>query len=252
MPAPLAPDMPPAFRALVRVLRPPVRALTRHEWHGAEHLPPHGQGFIVASNHVSEFDPITLAHFLVDHGYTPRIMAKESLFRTPGLGTLLRGVGQIPVARGGSRAAESLEVARRVLEEGACVVVMPEGTLTRDPALWPMQGKTGVARLALMAEVPVLPVGQWGAHHLLAPYARVPTRPWARHRVQVRMGPPVDLDDLRSGPRTATALREASARIIHDISALVGEIRGENPPETPFRPDPSAPRPGRRRPEGAT
>lgn len=245
MPAPLAPDMPRAFRALVRVLRPPVRALSRRDWAGAENLPPQGQGFIVASNHVSEYDPITLAHYLVDHGYTPRFLAKEGLFTAPVVGPVMTAVGQIPVLRGSARAAESLRAAEEALADGACVVVMPEGTLTRDPDLWPMEGKTGTARLALRTNVPVLPAGQWGAQQLLAPYARFPSRPWARHRVHVRIGPPVELDDLRAGPLTATALREATARIMRGITTEVAAVRGGTPPATPFRPDPAAPHPKR-------
>lgn len=245
MPAPFAPDMPPAFRAVARVLRPPVRALTRRDWSGAEHLPPQGQGFIVASNHLSEFDPITLAHYLVDLGYTPRFLAKDGLFRTPVVGQVLSAVGQIPVYRGSARAAESLAAAAEALQKGACIVVLPEGTLTRDPHLWPMQGKTGTARLALSADVPVIPVGQWGVQNLLAPYAWMPTRPWKRHRVHVQAGPPVDLEDLRRGPITADALKEATARIMRDITALVAGHRTDPPPREPMRPDPKAPHPTR-------
>ena len=54
---------------------------------------------------------------------------------------------------------------------GECVVVYPEGTITRDPDLWPMVGKSGAARIALATGCPVIPIGQWGAQEVLAPYA---------------------------------------------------------------------------------
>ena len=58
------------------------------------------------------------------------------------------------------------------MRDGECVVVYPEGTLTRDPDLWPMTGKSGAARIALETGCPVIPVGQWGAQELLPPYAK--------------------------------------------------------------------------------
>ena len=73
------------------------------------------------------------------------------------------------------------------IESGEAVVVYPEGTLTRDPALWPMTGKTGAARIALATGCPVIPMAQWGAQRVLAPYGkrsapRVLREYGARHR----------------------------------------------------------------------
>ena len=81
-------------------------------------------------------------------------------------------------------------------------MVYPEGTITRDPDLWPMTGKSGAARIALATGCPVIPVGQWGAHQLLAPYSKKPDL-FPRKKIIVLAGDPVDLSDLldRSGPR---------------------------------------------------
>lgn len=223
---------PSAYRVVIAGLRPIVAGLTRQVWSGGEHLPAEG-GFIVAANHVSEIDPFTLAHFLVDHGTPPAFLAKESLFRIPVVGPLLPRLGQVPVHRGTARATESLDAAGRAVTEGHCVVILPEGTLSRDPDLWPMRAKSGVGRLALMTGAPVVPIAQWGVQQLLAPYARRPTGLFSRHTMHVRAGAPVDLADLQGRPDSAAA-REATDRIMGALTAQLAEIRGEQPPPAPF------------------
>lgn len=221
------------YRAAAVLLRPFLSAMTRRDWQGAEHLAGPG-GVIVAANHVTQFDPLTLAHFLYDQGRAPAIMAKHSLWDVPLLGSLLTNTGMIPVRRGSSAALESLETAAARLAEGRCVAVFPEGTVTRDPDLWPMVGKTGTARLALMTNVPVVPVAQFGAHRILPAYSKK-FRPIPRKDVAVHAGAPVDLDDLRDRPMDGVVLKEATARIMGAITALEAGIRGETPPE-PFDP----------------
>src|SRR5690606_31973752 len=151
---------------------PPITcSITRRDWRGAENLP--ARGLTAAANHVTEVDPVTLAHFLYGQGRAPKITAKASLFSVPVLGGILRRTGMIPVHRGTAGAAQSLVDATARLDEGECVVFFPEGTLTRDPDGWPMVGKTGAARLALASRAPVVPIAQWGAEQLLAPYGKV-------------------------------------------------------------------------------
>ena len=125
----------------------------------------------------------------------PRFLAKEDLFRIPVVGRALRGAGQIPVSRG-TRDRSSLDVAVAALGRGEVIVVYPEGTLTRDPDLWPMKGKSGVGRLALTSRAPVIPLAQWGAQEVLDRYARRPGNVLRRPVQHVRVGPPVDLSDL--------------------------------------------------------
>jgi len=210
-----------------------MRAMTRRHWAGTEHLP---QGaFIAAANHVSYADPLTLLHFLIDHGHYAKILAKHTLFDVPGLGHLLRSTGMIPVYRGTDRASGALHQAEARLAVGEGVAVFPEGTVTRDPDLWPMVAKTGVVRLALATGAPLIPVGQWGAHELLPQGAWLP-RPIPRKPITVIAGPPIDLSDLRDEPMGAEVLREGSRRLMVTITGLVARARGEDAPAELFDP----------------
>lgn len=217
-----------AYRNIARLVRPLMRSMTRRDWQGMEHLPVEG-GFVVAGNHMSNIDPLTFAHYVYDAGFAPRILAKASLFRVPVLGALLRATGQIPVERNSTHAHDALAPAIESLRAGRCVAVFPEGTLTRDPDLWPMTAKTGVARLALEARVPVIPVAQWGMQDILPRYSKR-FRPFPRKHVSVHAGPPVPLDDFYDRPLDAATLREATERIMDAITAILAGIRGEQPP----------------------
>ena len=162
-----------AFNIAVPILKPTLLATTKHTWIDGEKIPATG-GCILVLNHVSHIDPLTAAHIVYDHGRKPRYLAKSGLFKNKVLGYFLRGAGQIPVERLSKNAKGAFDAAVAAVEAGECVVVYPEGTLTRDPDLWPMQGKTGAARIALETGCPVVPMGQWGAHDLLYPYAKRP------------------------------------------------------------------------------
>jgi 1-acyl-sn-glycerol-3-phosphate acyltransferase len=217
-----------AYRNVARIVRPPMMAMTRRDWHGAENLQQDG-GFIVASNHMTNIDPLTFAHFLWDNGIAPRILAKSSLFKVPVLGGVLRATHQIPVFRGTAAAGDSLTAAEKAIAAGECVAVFPEGTLTRDPDLWPMVAKTGVARLALASRAPVVPVAQWGAQDLMGRYGKMLHAIPAK-RVTVVAGPPVKLDDLYDRPLDTATLREATDRVMTAITQLLEGIRGESAP----------------------
>lgn len=223
-----------AYLLTVHSIRPLLVILTRRDWRGAEHLPTTG-GFIVAPNHLSHVDPLTFAHFLYNSGRPPRFLAKSALFTIPVVGWVVHNAGQIPVHRESRNAAEAFSGAVAAVDAGECVVIYPEGTLTRDPALWPMVGKTGAARVALATGCPVIPVAQWGPQQMLPPYSRRP-RLLRRTRVQVTAGPPVDLDDLRGLPITPEVLRRATERILARITTMLAELRGEPAPAQLFDP----------------
>jgi 1-acyl-sn-glycerol-3-phosphate acyltransferase len=208
--------------------------LTRRDWRGQENLPATG-GCVVVTNHISHFDPLTFAHFVNDAGRAPRFLGKASVFEVPFVGSILRNAGQIPVYRESRDATAAFRAAVAAVEDGECVAIYPEATLTRDPDLWPMSGKTGAARVALETGCPVVPIAQWGAHELLRPYAKVPHL-LPRKTMHVWAGPPVDLVDLRGKEMTASLLRDASERIIDAVTALLGDIRGEDAPEERFDP----------------
>ena len=152
-----------------------------------------------------------------------------------GIGTLLRGCGQLPVRRGEADAANVLKVAEQALADGECVVIYPEGTASRDPEQWPMIAKTGVARLALASGVPVIPVACWGAQDIL-PYGTTKPHLWPRHTVKMLAGPPVDLTEFEGKPFTADVLRGATNAIMADVATLLAELRGEQPPAEPYHP----------------
>ncbi|WP_242454548.1 lysophospholipid acyltransferase family protein [Bailinhaonella thermotolerans] len=218
----------------VGILRPLLAIVVRHRWRGREHVPAHG-GVIIAANHLSWSDPLFLSLFLYNSGRWPVFLAKSGIFEVPLLGPFLRQVKQIPVYRDRSDAALSLRDAEKGLREGAAVIVYPEGTCTRDPDLWPMAAKTGVARLAIKTGVPVIPVAHWGAQDVL-PYGDKLPRLFPRKTFKVLAGPPVDLSAYRDRPLTASTLRAATEEVMKAITHQLSEIRHEKPPAEPYRP----------------
>lgn len=221
----------------VTVLRPPLMVLTKRDWHGGEHVPAEG-GCVLAVNHVSEFDPLPFAHYAYDHGRLPRFLGKAEVFQVPVLGRILTNAGQIPVYRKTADASKAFSAAVDAVENGEAVVVYPEGTISRDPGLWPMRGKSGAARIALSTGRPVIPCAQWGPQDILAPYARRP-RLFPRKTMRIRVGAPVDLSDFSHLPvedLTPEVLHEATGRIMAAITDLLAEIRGEVAPAERFDP----------------
>jgi 1-acyl-sn-glycerol-3-phosphate acyltransferase len=218
----------PSYRFVEILLRLPLGAVARRTWAGGENIPAEG-GFVACANHLTYVDPLTLGHFLYDHAAPPRFLAKASLFRIPLFGRLVVGTGQIPVTRGSAEAGHAYQAAVEAVRAGECVVVYPEATLTRDPDLWPMGGKTGAARVALTTGCPIIPIAQWGPQDLLAPYGKVP-RLLPRPHVRIAAGPPVDLSAFRGRPADAGVLREATSAILDDITDLLRGLRGETPP----------------------
>ena len=228
----------PYMRFAVLLVYPMVSLLFRRRWAGLDRIPATGPA-IVAVNHISYADPLIFARFIWDAGRVPRYLAKESLFRLPFfLGRIVTGAGQIPVHRETADAAQALQGAVAALGRGEVVLIYPEGTVTRDPDFWPMQAKTGVARLALLAPgVPVVPVGQWGAQWFLDVYSRR-FRPWPRKQITIRAGAPVDLSDFAGSEPDSEVLRQMTDRIMVAVRDLVAETRGEQPPAE-FHPRPA-------------
>ncbi len=222
------------YRLAVSVVKPLLLVFTKRSWGGAENVPPSG-GVIIAANHISYIDPLTLAHFLYDNGRLPRFLAKSTLFDVPFIGRVFRGAQQIPVRRGTADAAQALGAAVEALERGECVLIYPEGTATRDPQTWPMHARTGIARLALTTGVPVIPVAQWGAHRIL-PYPSKRPRLLPRTTIEVLAGLPVDLSAYRGAEQTAAVLRSATDDIMGRIARQLSELRGEPVPGEVFDP----------------
>ncbi|MEU8958222.1 lysophospholipid acyltransferase family protein [Streptomyces sp. NPDC048518] len=222
------------YRLAAVIAKPPLVVLFKRDWRGMEHIPAEG-GFITAVNHNSHIDPFSYAHFQYNTGRVPRFLAKDGLFKGGFVAKVMKGTGQIPVYRETTNALDAFRAAVAAIEDGECVAFYPEGTLTRDPDLWPMTAKSGAARVALKTRCPVIPVAQWGANLALAPYSKKPAF-FPRKTLQVKAGPPVDLSRFYGKEPTNEVLREVTEAIMAAITELLEEIRGEKAPETPYDP----------------
>lgn len=213
------------------LLKPLALLFTRPRWRGLEHVPRTG-GVVLAANHISHADPVAIADFVVFGAARPgRFLIKSTVFRGHGpVATILRGAGQIPVRRQSADAAVALGDAVAALRAGECVVIYPEGTVSRDPGKWPMLARTGVARLALVTGAPVVPVAQWGAQAVLDSYRTPGLHLLPPHRVDVVAGPPVDLSAYAGRELTGEVLRAATADVMAAITALLEPLRGEQRP----------------------
>jgi 1-acyl-sn-glycerol-3-phosphate acyltransferase len=228
----------PMWRLIsVIVLYPLLRVLIKHKWEGRQNIPKTG-GIILAPNHLSYVDWGTDALFFYKSGRYPTFLIKSQAFEVKFIGPFLRKAGQLPVYRGRADAALVLKEAEKALAAGAAVIIYPESTATRDPDLWPMVAKTGVARLALATGAPVIPVAHWGTQDIL-PYGSKKVRLFPRKTVRTVAGPPVDLSQWAGQATSARALRAATAAIMAEVAALVGQLRGEQPPAVPYDPSSS-------------
>ncbi|NYE94641.1 1-acyl-sn-glycerol-3-phosphate acyltransferase [Psychromicrobium silvestre] len=216
------------FHILADTLRPLMNIMLGKEWLQLEKLP-RDTGFIICPNHCTEIDPILVGQMLYSNGLPPHFLTKASLFKIPVVGKVLAGSLQIPVDRAGPTARRSLEVAQEVLDQRGAIVIYPEGTLTRDPDLWPMKGHTGAARLALQTGAPVIPVAHWGAQEVFPRYAKM-VKLFPRKKVRMIVGDPVDLDEFRDKPQDKQLLDAVTEKILVEITLLLAGLRGEQPP----------------------
>ena len=214
------------------VLAPLLSVLIRNKYEGQENIPAKG-GVILAPNHISYVDWGTDALFFYRCGRYPTFLIKSGAFKVPFIGWFLLKAGQLPVYRGAADAALVLKQAEKRIRQGAAVVVYPEGTATRDPELWPMVAKTGVGRLALVTGAPVIPVAHWGTDDILH-YGDKKPKLFPRKTVRTIAGPPVDLSEWAGQAHSAKALRAATEKIMAEVTALLGQLRGETPPAVPY------------------
>lgn len=222
-----------AFGLAVVIVKPILLGTTKQEWENGERIPETG-GCVLVLNHVSHADPLTAAHLAWEYGRPVRYLAKASLFKNKAFAGFMRAAGQIPVERSAG-GATAFQAAVDAVNGGELVVVYVEGSITKDPAGWPMKGKSGAARIGLATGAPVIPVGQWGAQELLPPYS-AKLRPIPRKPIRMKVGDPVDLADLVGEEQTPEVIGEATRRIMKDLTGLVADLRGEEPPAEPFDP----------------
>ena len=200
------------------------------------HKMPRQGALVFAPNHYSEIDPIVMGVVAWKLGRLPRFLAKASLFKIPVAGWLLARSGQVPVQRGGSvRGSQPVAAARKLAELGQMVVVYPEGSLTRDPDMWPMRGKTGAVRIALEQGIPVIPAAHWGTEALMPRYSKKLSL-FPRKTITVKIGDPVDLSRFSERSLDTATLNEATAVVMDAITHLLEDLRGEKAPEKRWNP----------------
>ena len=218
----------PSFFWVLAVLILPLWNLAvKYRFHHPERMPRTG-AFVMSPNHYSEVDPVVMGVAAWKLGRAPRFLAKASLFKNPVLGWFLRSSGQIPVERSGSQSHAAIRAAEDLVSKGRMVIVYPEGSLTRDPDMWPMRGKTGAVRIALERGIPLVPAAHWGTQQILPRYGKKLSL-FPRKTVDVIIGEPIDLSAYE-GKLDQASLTAATAVLMDAIAALLAELRGEPAP----------------------
>ncbi|MDO5287321.1 MAG: lysophospholipid acyltransferase family protein [Actinomycetia bacterium] len=200
------------------LFRPVCRYGFRPTVEGEENIPARG-GAVLAANHTSAGETFLLPAMIRRRMTFP---AKAELFTGHDLPShvvawFLKAVGQVPMDRSGGRAsAMGLEPVMEVLRAGGLVGIFPEGTRSRDGRLH--RGRTGVARLALSAQVPVVPVGFYGTEFRKGPLG-VPTM----HRPVIRIGRPITLDAYQGIEPDGSVYRRLTDQVMREIQKLTGQ-----------------------------
>lgn len=205
------------------VVLPPLRFWFRLHHEGLDRIPRSGP-VLIACNHISYLDPLTNGEAVERAGRRPRFLAKRELFRIPLVGTVLRGAGQIPVARG-TRDRSSLEHAKAALARGEAIVVYPEGTVTTRADRLPMEAKTGTVRLALEAGVPILPMASWGSQAVWQKSGKGSLK--FGRPIWTKVGEPIEL--AIDGEADTSTLRAATAQVMDALTTLVLDLRDRYP-----------------------
>jgi 1-acyl-sn-glycerol-3-phosphate acyltransferase len=201
------------------VVGPWLRVLFRPWVEGAEHVPDQGAA-ILASNHLSFSDSFFLP-MVVPRPIT--FLAKSDYFTGPGVKgfftkMFFAGVGQVPVDRSGGRASEAaLRTGLRILGEGSLLGIYPEGTRSPNGTLY--RGKTGLARMAMEANVPILPVAMIGTYEIQPPGQ---LRPGLR-RVGIRIGRPLDFSRYEGLENDRFVLRSVTDEVMYELMSLSGQ-----------------------------
>jgi 1-acyl-sn-glycerol-3-phosphate acyltransferase len=215
----------PMFRLVEVVLRPAIGFWFSWHLEGMELVPPDGP-LLVAGNHVSHFDPLAHGYLLTGAGRRPRYLAKSELWKNGFLRRALNGTHQIPVDRGTGKSAP-VDAALSGLSRGEAVVIYPEATTTRNPDKMPMQGKTGIARIALRSGLPVTPLAVWGTQHVI----QEGEIGLSFHRpIWVRAGRPMDFSEYAGRGEDSAVLRKVTDEVMDELTRIVQDMRKDYPP----------------------
>jgi len=201
----------------VALLGPAFRLFFRLELRGTQNIPREG-GAVLASNHRSVADGVLLALVGARRGRATRFLVAAEVFDFRFPGWVLRTFRQIPIRRG-SQDAGALDEAERASQEGSLVGIFPEGRVNNEPEM--LRGRTGVARIALAAGTPVIPLGLWGTQTRW-PRSGIRWRLPLRPRVVVEVAAPV----LGRGDATnPDDVRELTDAVMRAIQAAVAQAR---------------------------
>jgi len=201
------------------LLGPLLRLLYRPRVSGLENIPDTG-GAILASNHLSFSDSIFLP-LVCKRRIT--FLAKADYFNTPGvkgffMKMFFKGVGQVPIDRsGGSASEDALSTGLRILGQGDLLGIYPEGTRSPDGRLY--RGKTGVARMALEAGVPVIPVAMIDTEKIQPIGTKVPRI----MKVGIKVGAPLDFSRYEGLENDRFVLRSMADEIMYELMELSGQ-----------------------------
>lgn len=201
------------------VVGPWLRVLYRPWVEGVDHIP-EDSAAILASNHLSFSDSFFLP-LVVPRPIT--FLAKSDYFTGTGIKgfftkAFFAGVGQVPVDRSGGRASEAaMRTGLRILGEGKLLGIYPEGTRSPNGTLY--RGKTGVARMAMEAKVPIVPVAMINTYEIQPPGQ---VRPHIR-RVGVRLGRPLDFTRYEGLENDRFVLRSVTDEVMYELMTLSGQ-----------------------------
>ena len=212
--------MEPTYELARAILKPWLAAWFRWHLEGLENIPRKG-GVILALNHIAYLDPFASAFLVEKVGRRPRFLAKSELFQDKRIAWVLKGAKQIEVKRGTRDAPMALDHAFDALAQGELIVVFPEGTITTDPDLNPMEAKSGTARLALGSGAPVIPCALWGTQNIWPKhYAK---RWWPpKQDILARVGKPIEATGDADSPET---WKDFSTRLMEEIGVLLAGIK---------------------------
>jgi 1-acyl-sn-glycerol-3-phosphate acyltransferase len=200
---------------------PLVRLLWRPKVSGRDNVPSRGPA-ILAGNHLAVIDSVILPSVLGRNVY---FLAKNQYFTGTGIrGAVIRnlmyGLNQIPVDRsGGRKSLMALDSALPILRDGHVLGIYPEGTRSPDGRLY--RGRPGVAKLALDAPAPIIPVGLIGTEKIQPIGTTIPR---IGPTVEVRIGEPLDLTPWQGGEVDSRGLRELTRQLMAAIGELTGQV----------------------------
>jgi len=154
----------PVYVSVIGIIRAAFRLFGwRISVQGAEHIPRRGAA-VIATNHVGYLDFTFVGYAAREHRRLVRFLAKAEIFQHPIAGPLMRAMRHVPVDRYG-KAADSLTAAVAALQRGELIGMFPEATISRS--FVPTPGKTGAARMAMAAGVPLVPGVVWGSQRIM-------------------------------------------------------------------------------------